>query len=36
MAALIDAGALLTYRAAWMRDLGRQRKSAAWPPPWPR
>ncbi len=22
MAALIDAGALLTYRAAWMRDLG--------------
>jgi acyl-CoA dehydrogenase len=29
MAALIDAGALLTYRAAWMRDLhGRQRTRA--------
>jgi acyl-CoA dehydrogenase len=33
MAALIDAGALLTYRAAWMRDLGagsaRERSVAA-------
>jgi acyl-CoA dehydrogenase len=25
MAALIDAGALLTYRAAWMRDDGERR-----------
>jgi acyl-CoA dehydrogenase len=25
MAALVDAGALLTYRAAWMRDVAGQR-----------
>ena len=40
MAALVDAAALLTYRAAWLRDEGERRGPApcASPPrrPWPR
>ena len=28
MAALIDAGALLTYRAAWLRDEGQRTRSS--------
>jgi acyl-CoA dehydrogenase len=36
MAALVDSAALLTYRTAWLRDVGKVLANARQRRPWPR